>query len=137
MIDDVHVSLKRAAPLQSRAKANILERLRLLVVDRNIVCLKLVAALLNKCRYKVMCANDDKESVMKGVSYGARDYLIEPVRLEEVKNIWQHVVWKNLFNTMKSGTMQAGADQNPPIPFSKRQREKSNEEEEEQDDKRR
>ncbi|KAI7989085.1 Two-component response regulator ARR1 [Camellia lanceoleosa] len=81
-----------------------------------------------------MCANDDKESVMKGVSHGARDYLIKLVRLEEVKNIWQHAVWKNLFNTMKSDTMQAGIDQDHPIPSSKRHREKSNEEEEEEEE---
>ncbi|KAI8013323.1 Two-component response regulator ORR24 [Camellia lanceoleosa] len=82
----------------------------------------------------MMSVNDDKESVMKGVKHGARDYLIKPLRLEEVKNIWQHVVRKNLFNTTKSGTMQARTDQNPLIPSSKRQREKRNEEEEEDDD---
>ncbi|KAF5943949.1 hypothetical protein HYC85_018026 [Camellia sinensis] len=82
----------------------------------------------------MMSANDDQELVMKGVTHGARDYLIKPVRLEEVKNIWQHVVRKNLFNTMKFGTLQAGTNQNPPIPSSKRQREKSNEEEEEDDE---
>ncbi|CAL5409070.1 unnamed protein product [Camellia sinensis] len=182
---DVHVSLNQAAPPQSRVNANFPEGLRVLVVDDNVVCLKLVAALLNKCRYKVtvttkatealkmlrknkesydivitdvimldmngfelleiiglemdvpvimMSANDDQESVMKGVTHGARDYLIKPVRLEEVKNIWQHVVRKNLFNTMKFGTLQAGTNQNPPIPSSKRQREKSNEEEEEDDE---
>ncbi|CAL5345246.1 unnamed protein product [Camellia sinensis] len=197
---DLHVSLNRAAPPQSRVNANFPEGLRVLVVDDNVVCLKLVAALLNKCRYKgfgdwaedhvfpinqvtvttkatealkmlrknkesydiviidvimldmngfelleiiglemdvpviMMSANDDQESVMKGVTHGARDYLIKPVRLEEVKNIWQHVVRKNLFNTMKFGTMQAGTNQNPPIPSSKRQREKSNEEEEEHDE---
>ncbi|CAL5387858.1 unnamed protein product [Camellia sinensis] len=170
-IEAVHASLNRAAPPQSRVNANFPEGLSVLVVDDNAVCLKLVAALLNKCRYKVtattkatkalkmlrknkksydivitdvvmldmngfelleiiglemdmpvimMSANDDKESVMKGVRHGARDYLIKPVRLEEVKNIWQHVVRKNLFNTMKSGTVQAGTDQNPPIPSSKR-----------------
>ena len=32
--------------------------------------------------------------VMKGVKHGACDYLIKPVRSEELKNIWQHVVRK-------------------------------------------
>ncbi|KAF5943950.1 hypothetical protein HYC85_018027 [Camellia sinensis] len=181
----VELSSLLAAPPQSRVDANFPEGLRVLVVDDNVVCLKVVAALLNKCRYKVtvttkatealkmlrknkesydivitdvimldmngfelleiiglemdmpvimMSANYDQELVMKGVTHGARDYLIKPVRLEEVKNIWQHVVRKNLFNTMKFGTMQAGANQNPPIPSSKRQREKSNEEEEEEEE---
>ncbi|KAI8014818.1 Two-component response regulator ARR14 [Camellia lanceoleosa] len=51
-IEVVHVSLNRAAPPQSRVNANFPEGLRVLVVDDNVVCLKLVAALLNKCRYK-------------------------------------------------------------------------------------
>lgn len=31
---------------------------------------------------------------MKGVKHGACDYLIKPIRFEELKNIWQHVVRK-------------------------------------------
>ncbi|KAI7992290.1 Two-component response regulator ARR10, partial [Camellia lanceoleosa] len=169
----VHVSLNQAAPLQSRVNANFPEGLSVLVVDDNVVCLKIVAALLNKCRYKVttttkatealkilrknkqsydivitdvimldmngfelleiiglemdmpvimMSANDDKESVLKGVRHGARDYLIKPLRLAEVKNIWQHVVRQNLFNTTKSDTMQAGTDQNPSAQKKKKKR---------------
>ncbi|TYH69455.1 hypothetical protein ES332_D05G057200v1 [Gossypium tomentosum] len=33
--------------------------------------------------------------VMKGITHGACDYLLKPVRIEELKNIWQHVVRKN------------------------------------------
>ncbi|KAI7991213.1 Two-component response regulator ARR10 [Camellia lanceoleosa] len=160
----VHVSLNQATPLQSRVNANFPEGLSVLVVDDNVVCLKIVAALLNKCRYKVMAttkatealkilrknkesydivitdvimldmngfelleiiglemdmpvimmsANDDNESVLNGVRHGARDYLIKPLRLAEVKNIWQHVVRQNLFNTTKFGTVQTRTDQNP------------------------
>lgn len=32
--------------------------------------------------------------VFKGITHGACDYLLKPVRLEELKNIWQHVVRK-------------------------------------------
>lgn len=32
--------------------------------------------------------------VMRGIRHGACDYLIKPVRDEELKNIWQHVVRK-------------------------------------------
>lgn len=32
--------------------------------------------------------------VMKGIRHGACDYLIKPVREEELKNLWQHVVRK-------------------------------------------
>ncbi|WZZ28927.1 hypothetical protein YC2023_012328 [Brassica napus] len=32
--------------------------------------------------------------ILKGVTHGAVDYLIKPVRMEVLKNIWQHVVRK-------------------------------------------
>lgn len=41
-----------------------------------------------------MSADDGKDVVMKGVTHGACDYLIKPVRIEALKNIWQHVVRK-------------------------------------------
>ncbi len=31
---------------------------------------------------------------MKGITHGACDYLLKPVRLEELQNIWQHVLRK-------------------------------------------
>ncbi|KAK4422129.1 Two-component response regulator ORR22 [Sesamum alatum] len=34
----------------------------------------------------------DKELVMKGITHGACDYLLKPVRIQELKIIWQHVV---------------------------------------------
>jgi two-component response regulator ARR-B family len=39
----------------------------------------------------VLSANDTKETVMKGVMHGACDYLIKPVRFEELSVIWKHV----------------------------------------------
>uniref|UniRef100_A0A0D6R4K9 Two-component response regulator n=1 Tax=Araucaria cunninghamii TaxID=56994 RepID=A0A0D6R4K9_ARACU len=42
----------------------------------------------------MMSADGGTSTVMKGVKHGACDYLIKPVRLEELKNIWQHVVRK-------------------------------------------
>lgn len=41
-----------------------------------------------------MSADDSKQVVMKGVTHGACDYLIKPVRIEALRNIWQHVVRK-------------------------------------------
>lgn len=41
-----------------------------------------------------MSADDSKSVVLKGVTHGAVDYLIKPVRIEALKNIWQHVVRK-------------------------------------------
>ncbi|KAG1663758.1 hypothetical protein FOA52_011809 [Chlamydomonas sp. UWO 241] len=40
----------------------------------------------------MMSSNGDTQSVLRGVTHGAVDYLIKPVRLEELRNLWQHVV---------------------------------------------
>ncbi|XP_042462524.1 two-component response regulator ARR2-like isoform X1 [Zingiber officinale] len=42
----------------------------------------------------MMSSDDHKDVVMKGVTHGACDYIIKPVRMESLKNIWQHVVRK-------------------------------------------
>ncbi|KDP27872.1 hypothetical protein JCGZ_18952 [Jatropha curcas] len=59
----------------------------------------------------MMSADDGKNVVMKGVTHGACDYLIKPVRIEALKNIWQHVVRKKK-NEMKdleqSGSVEEG-----------------------------
>lgn len=43
-------------------------------------------------RTAVMSANGETSTVLRGVTHGAVDFLIKPVRLEELKNVWQHVV---------------------------------------------
>jgi two-component response regulator (ARR-B family) len=40
----------------------------------------------------VMSAVGETDLVMKGITHGACDYLLKPVRLEELRNIWQHVI---------------------------------------------
>ncbi|KAM7255035.1 hypothetical protein ACFE04_020276 [Oxalis oulophora] len=42
----------------------------------------------------MMSADGRTCAVMKGIRHGACDYLIKPIREEELKNIWQHVVRK-------------------------------------------
>ncbi|KAE8658770.1 Two-component response regulator ARR1 [Hibiscus syriacus] len=62
----------------------------------------------------MMSADDGKHVVMKGVTHGACDYLIKPVRIEALKNIWQHVVrkrkneWKDF---EQSGSVEEGDQQ--------------------------
>ena len=34
--------------------------------------------------------------VLQGVTHGAVDFLIKPVRQEELRNVWQHVVRRKL-----------------------------------------
>ncbi|KAG2721353.1 hypothetical protein I3760_02G078500 [Carya illinoinensis] len=65
----------------------------------------------------MMSADDGKHVVMKGVTHGACDYLIKPVRIEALKTIWQHVVrkrkneWKELD---QSGSVEDGDRQQKP-----------------------
>ncbi|XAR70003.1 hypothetical protein NMG60_11001812 [Bertholletia excelsa] len=124
--------------------------MRVLAVDDDLICLKLLETLLRKCQYQVtsttqaitalkllrenkdkfdlvisdvhmpdmdgfkllelvglemdlpvimLSANGDTKLVMKGITHGACDYLLKPVRIEELKNIWQHVVRRKKFDT--------------------------------------
>ncbi|XP_059655326.1 two-component response regulator ORR21 isoform X2 [Cornus florida] len=119
--------------------------LRVLVVDDDITCLRILEQMLRKCLYQVttcsqstvalnllrerkgcfdvvlsdvhmpdmdgfkllehvglemdlpvimMSADGRTSVVMRGIRHGACDYLIKPIRVEELKNIWQHVVRK-------------------------------------------
>ncbi|KAK6942430.1 Signal transduction response regulator, receiver domain, partial [Dillenia turbinata] len=159
------------AIIPAEPKPEFPDGLRVLAVDDDIVCLKLLCAMLVKCRYKVtmttkaaealeilrkkkdefdivitdvhmvemdgfelleiiglemdipvimMSANDDKACVMKGIKYGARDYLIKPVRMAELSNIWQHVFRKHIFEQNELGSKKEGSDQSSK--FYKRQR---------------
>ncbi|WJZ85308.1 hypothetical protein VitviT2T_004853 [Vitis vinifera] len=46
----------------------------------------------------MLSANDDPKLVMKGITHGACDYLLKPVRIEQLKNIWQHVIRRRRFD---------------------------------------
>ena len=39
-----------------------------------------------------MSSNGETSVVLEGVTHGAVDFLIKPVRIEELRNLWQHVV---------------------------------------------
>ena len=40
----------------------------------------------------MMSSDGDTNVVLRGVTHGAVDFLIKPVRIEELRNVWQHVV---------------------------------------------
>ncbi|XP_034712084.1 two-component response regulator ORR26-like isoform X2 [Vitis riparia] len=44
----------------------------------------------------MMSVDGETSRVMKGVQHGACDYLLKPVRMKELKNIWQHVFRKKI-----------------------------------------
>lgn len=119
--------------------------LRVLVVDDDVTCLRILEQMLCRCSYDVTCcsqatvalnllrerkgcfdvvlsdvhmpdmdgfkllelvglemdlpvimmsADGRTSAVMQGIIHGACDYLIKPIREEELKNLWQHVVRK-------------------------------------------
>ena len=39
-----------------------------------------------------MSSNGETPVVLQGVTHGAVDFLIKPVRIEELRNLWQHVI---------------------------------------------
>ncbi|XP_028799138.1 two-component response regulator ARR12 [Neltuma alba] len=47
----------------------------------------------------MLSAYGDPKLVMKGITHGACDYLLKPVRMEELKNIWQHVIRRRKFDS--------------------------------------
>lgn len=50
----------------------------------------------------MLSTNGDPKLVMKGINHGACDYLLKPVRTEELKNIWQHVIRRKKYDSNDS-----------------------------------
>ncbi|CAK8564340.1 unnamed protein product [Lathyrus sativus] len=60
--------------------------------------------------FVMLSGNGDTESVMKGVMNGASDYILKPIRMEEVKTIWQHVVRKKIDGKVQIKKKVSGAN---------------------------
>lgn len=43
-----------------------------------------------------MSVDGETSRVKKGVQHGACDYLLKPIRMRELRNIWQHVLRKKI-----------------------------------------
>ncbi|RZC22597.1 Two-component response regulator-like PRR95 isoform D [Glycine soja] len=67
--------------------------LRVLLVEADDSTRQIISALLHKCSYKVMSSHDSVSMVLKCMLKGAADFLIKPVRRNELRNLWQHV-WR-------------------------------------------
>ncbi|RDX64581.1 Two-component response regulator ORR23 [Mucuna pruriens] len=99
----------------------------------------------------MLSANGDTKLVMKGISHGACDYLLKPVRMEELKNIWQHVIRRkkidskeknktsnlgkpNFDNSNGLGTSGAGnSDQNEKLTKKRKDQDEDEDEDQEND----
>lgn len=51
----------------------------------------------------MMSSNGDTNVVLRGVTHGAVDFLIKPVRIEELRNVWQHVVRRRSVHMSRGG----------------------------------
>ncbi|KAJ6873401.1 hypothetical protein NC651_032318 [Populus alba x Populus x berolinensis] len=49
----------------------------------------------------IISSDDEQELVLKGVLQGACDCLIQPVKMEALKVLWQHVVRKKISNALE------------------------------------
>ncbi|EOA16400.1 hypothetical protein CARUB_v10004554mg [Capsella rubella] len=77
----------------------------------------------------MLSAHSDPKYVMKGVKHGACDYLLKPVRIEELKNIWQHVVRKSKLKKSNSSLSNGAGNSDR----ANRKRKEQYEEEEEEE----
>ena len=58
-----------------------------------------------------MSVDGETKRVMKGVQHGACDYLLKPIRMKELKIIWQHVLRKKLQEVRDiEGCYEGGVD---------------------------
>lgn len=171
--------------------------MRVLAVDDDPMCLKLLETLLRKCQYHVtttsqavvalkmlrenkdkfdlvisdvhmpdmdgfkllelvglemdlpvimLSSNGDTKLVMKGITHGACDYLVKPVRMEELKNIWQHVVRRKKFDSRdrnssstqdknsSEGNGMGNGSADPESKLSKKRKDQNSDDDDEQDE---
>ncbi|KAG6766343.1 hypothetical protein POTOM_030420 [Populus tomentosa] len=58
------------------------------------------------CQLTVMSVDGETSRVMKGVQHGACDYLLKPIRMKELRNIWQHVFRKKIHEVRDIETLE-------------------------------
>jgi SHAQKYF class myb-like DNA-binding protein len=51
----------------------------------------------------MMSSDGDTNVVLRGVTHGAVDFLIKPVRIEELRNVWQHVIRRRSIHVSRTG----------------------------------
>ncbi|KAL8156981.1 hypothetical protein AgCh_001910 [Apium graveolens] len=59
----------------------------------------------------MMSVDGETSRVMKGVQHGACDYLLKPIRMKELKNIWQHVFRKKIHEVRDIEGLEAGIEE--------------------------
>ncbi|XP_038988978.1 two-component response regulator-like PRR37 isoform X2 [Phoenix dactylifera] len=77
--------------------------LKVLLVENDDSTRQVVGALLRNCSYEVMSSNDSMGTVFQCLSKGAVDFLVKPIRKNELKNLWQHI-WRRYHSSSGSGS---------------------------------
>ncbi|GFP88333.1 two-component response regulator arr11 [Phtheirospermum japonicum] len=54
----------------------------------------------------MMSVDGETSRVMKGVQHGACDYLLKPIRMKELRNIWQHVFRKRIHEVRDTESLE-------------------------------
>ncbi|XP_044411306.1 two-component response regulator ORR22 [Triticum aestivum] len=63
----------------------------------------------------MLSVNGETKTVMQEITHGACNYLLKPVSIEELRNIWQHVVWSvELHRKFISAVNHLGIDKGVP-----------------------
>lgn len=104
-----HVGLEMDLPVISKCAVLFVSDCNLILSIKNSYCCNGCQFNIWLCNSVVMSADDTKNVVMKGVTHGACDYLIKPVRIEALKNIWQHVVRKRKHEWKDKDPEQSGS----------------------------
>jgi two-component response regulator ARR-B family len=92
-----HIGLEMDLPVISQystskhAFLQISEKKQYVMFDLNLK----MSNRFNLC-FTVMSIDGETSRVMRGVQHGACDYLLKPVRMKELRNIWQHVYRKKM-----------------------------------------
>ncbi|KAG6526463.1 two-component response regulator ORR23-like [Zingiber officinale] len=73
--------------------------MRVLAVNDDPASLKSLENLLTRCQYNVVSEDERRETIAKAVAHGSCDYLLKPVRLQELRNIWTHVLRRKIVST--------------------------------------
>lgn len=61
----------------------------------------------------MLSVNGETKTIMKGITHNACDYFLKPVQIEQLRNIWQHVV-RIKFSTRDSVNVNTYEECNKP-----------------------
>ncbi|KAJ6295386.1 hypothetical protein OIU78_023413 [Salix suchowensis] len=84
----------------------------------------------------MLSANGDPKLVMKGITHGACYYLLKPVRIEELKTIWQHLIRRKKSDNKDRNSLdnRDKPDEGPDQKLNKKRKDQNGDEDEDPDE---